>query len=920
MLVMELVSDEDCTLRHVIRNNKLSKEKLMFVCMKIAKGLAFLHGEKILHNDLHDNNILVPSTLRVKIIDFGSATLTTNPRKYYLSPAERDIYNRKHSHIGWELRNVWGAAQSAASDMYSFGRILKVLVTLCGLDLLKNLSNACRDRNCALRPSAQYSAEQIEICYSDPFRDSDLSESDENEENLPPAISSGLKRKRVRPIGSTKKAKTTHLKNLSNDKSATRCLIPVNKLCSTHCCDEWCLAEIPLQKISDVRSDFQSLKMYEQKQFILDYLLHHSIETDTDSLNVIFTIGAFKTCSRAWMLALGIKKSRYYSIKREFTEGSAKSISPPGISRSGSFTSASQVTMAWLREYCEKFADKLPNQEKLHLPSCLTKGDVFRMCEEELGTDNVCSESHFYHLWRNHFENVSIPKVGRFSKCDKCVKVKDLLQATKNKKKRKKVLKYREKHLRQQNVERQKYYKHAEKARKNPAKYMSLIIDGMDQAKTFIPHFSTVPKSISSAWRMKTHVTGVILHGRQVYGFFDKCEYPHSGNLTMNIILNILFLHKEDLPPTLYLQMDNCWRDNKNRFVFAFLHMLVQMRIFDKIKVSFLMVGHTHEDIDQLFSRFSTYLNRHDAITMQQLMSAFEACDKKHSPVGIEIDHCYNISSWLSEEIEKISFHSKPHVFKISRDANGQAKMTTKKWSTDRVWIDCDGDKFGHLLRKIPSGVPDMIKPNFDNIEFNRLRSDVERAFKFMANEDRSWWKKYLEELELRINEDGDPYEFSDMWMLGEIDEAVKNKLKQCEAENDADDDTDDGLSDLSDDDSPIPRVVIGKKSGTSTVKDVEREMVVGDLCLLDMAKYADYWPQIGEVIEINDEVIKLRWYKGGLTGKIEPEVLFKKGNGKIDWIEEVSRPVIWKWGFKLTPKGYLTTEIKACINAYADF
>jgi len=37
--------------------------------------------------------------------------------------------------------------------------------------------------------------------------------------------------------------------------------------------------------------------------------------------------------------------------------------------------------------------------------------------------------------------------------------------------------------------ERKKYYKHQKKAEKNPEKYLSIIIDGMDQSKTHLPHW-----------------------------------------------------------------------------------------------------------------------------------------------------------------------------------------------------------------------------------------------------------------------------------------------------------------------------------------------------------------------------------------------------------------------------------------------
>jgi hypothetical protein len=42
--------------------------------------------------------------------------------------------------------------------------------------------------------------------------------------------------------------------------------------------------------------------------------------------------------------------------------------------------------------------------------------------------------------------------------------------------------------------EREKYAKHKRKAEKQPAGYTSIIIDGMDQDKTNIPHILSNPK------------------------------------------------------------------------------------------------------------------------------------------------------------------------------------------------------------------------------------------------------------------------------------------------------------------------------------------------------------------------------------------------------------------------------------------
>ena len=62
-------------------------------------------------------------------------------------------------------------------------------------------------------------------------------------------------------------------------------------------------------------------------------------------------------------------------------------------------------------------------------------------------------------------------------------------------------------------TERNKYYKHNIKARVNPNKYLSLIIDGMDQAKHNLPHFTTSTKVKSM---LLVHVLNIILECFQI--------------------------------------------------------------------------------------------------------------------------------------------------------------------------------------------------------------------------------------------------------------------------------------------------------------------------------------------------------------------------------------------------------------------
>ena len=123
-----------------------------------------------------------------------------------------------------------------------------------------------------------------------------------------------------------------------------------------------------------------------------------------------------------------------------------------------------------------------------------------------------------------------------------------------------------------------------------------MIIDGMDQSKTNLPNTKLISKSTSSLWRLRTHITGVILHtkapgGKLVYSYVDLIQYPHDSNLTLTVIIDSLvrFTKSYNLPKVLYLQMDNTCRENKNKYVLTFCAILVHLNIFEKV-VSYVVM------------------------------------------------------------------------------------------------------------------------------------------------------------------------------------------------------------------------------------------------------------------------------------------------------------------------------------------
>ena len=85
-------------------------------------------------------------------------------------------------------------------------------------------------------------------------------------------------------------------------------------------------------------------------------------------------------------------------------------------------------------------------------------------------------------------------------------------------------------------------------------------------------------------------------------------------------------------PKKFYLQLDNA-PVNKSQAMFHYLAWLVQSGIFKTVRIAFMMVGHTHDIIDQLFSRVSMYLRQNKMLTIAQYMRDLPLMYRYHMEV-----------------------------------------------------------------------------------------------------------------------------------------------------------------------------------------------------------------------------------------------------------------------------------------------
>ena len=252
-------------------------------------------------------------------------------------------------------------------------------------------------------------------------------------------------------------------------------------------------------------------------------------------------------------------------------------------------------------------------------------------------------------------------------------------------------------HVEAQRNERLHYYSNRAKAMASPDHALSIIIDGMDQAKTNVPLYSRK----TSERVLTQRLLGVKVHGIGNWVFLVDSTVRGGGNLITEVLRRTLLEVEKlgklpSINPVLYLQLDNC-SENKNRTLFAFLNDLVHRNIFAEVHAGFLMVGHTHEDIDQFFSTISSWLKKFDTICpdvpsfIQAIGNAFTNSEKMKSqkPAVIQLNasmiHDYDIH--YEPHINKeLAHHSQPHQFRFKK-FDGIVLCHYKMWAVDAEYL-----------------------------------------------------------------------------------------------------------------------------------------------------------------------------------------------------------------------------------------
>jgi hypothetical protein len=144
--------------------------------------------------------------------------------------------------------------------------------------------------------------------------------------------------------------------------------------------------------------------------------------------------------------------------------------------------------------------------------------------------------------------------------------------------------------------------------------------------------------------------------------------------------------HCEPLPRRLYLQLDNSLKDNKNQFLFRFLSLLIARKVFEEIQLGFLLVGHTHEDIDGYFSYVSDVLRKNNTFVLADLMKHFMDSQKLRFMPHV-VQEVADFKSFVKSYALPLEGMKDMHIFRFFVDRAGWPVFQYKASAIDLDWL-----------------------------------------------------------------------------------------------------------------------------------------------------------------------------------------------------------------------------------------
>lgn len=159
-------------------------------------------------------------------------------------------------------------------------------------------------------------------------------------------------------------------------------------------------------------------------------------------------------------------------------------------------------------------------------------------------------------------------------------------------------------------------YNHRKLTGQNLNDILSMTLDGAENNNTTLIHESgsAAKNGLAPDSTISFKLQGVIAHGIGLYLYVIHEWVPKGANMAVTSLHNTLVRLKDSLPagktlPRVLSITCDGGTENWNRTMLAYLNVLVIKKIFDRIDIQRLTVGHGHTDLDGVFGVCSCHIH-----------------------------------------------------------------------------------------------------------------------------------------------------------------------------------------------------------------------------------------------------------------------------------------------------------------------
>lgn len=224
--------------------------------------------------------------------------------------------------------------------------------------------------------------------------------------------------------------------------------------------------------------------------------------------------------------------------------------------------------------------------------------------------------------WEEGFrDKLFIRPRSQHAKCSYCVRHRLLLRRLRRQlpARAAQMIMYK-RHLAKQYSDRLTYWKnrsHARLGENVPDGLPSLcvMIDSIDHSKFAWPKGEALnAKCFGQFVRPTLQVTFALVHGRALLGYISEAHVSHDSSWSADVLCNVLDVIKQECPEldlrrtVLHLHSDNASKELKNNTCLRLMSTLVGGRRLAACSLNTLQSGHSHEDIDQIFSGLASHI------------------------------------------------------------------------------------------------------------------------------------------------------------------------------------------------------------------------------------------------------------------------------------------------------------------------